>query len=435
VSVAWTPGPDEPATWSDALEQDRQAMVEIGYSELDIQKELSRQLASLRAGRLASERVRQAEADAYLGLNGNGKHAEPSKPAEPYELVDADDLHLLPSPDWLLEPFILDKSLNVLVGPSGGGKSFLTLDWSACLGAGIPWFGQHAKLTRVAYIAAEGTGGLLKRRDAWKSARRVERMVNVTFLPRAVNLLDIHSVSRLITSLADGAYGLVVIDTMARCMIGGDENTSKDVGQVIDNIDHIKRTLDTSILLVHHTGWDEQRERGSTALRGASDIVLALRPDGTTIKLDSLKAKDSEPFATYRMYLRPEGKSAAISLGSNPSQIGAAELSLLETLPAAFGSNRVATSTLLQASGLPQRTFYRSLKSLVDRGYFGQDKDGRSTLNFITQQGRDAITANDCQLLPSAAGITATTVAPPLGATRGSNDPNAYPDEEQGELG
>jgi len=135
------------------------------------------------------------------------------------------------------------------------------------------------------------------------------------------------------------------------------------------------------------------------------------------------------------MYLRPEGKSAAISLGSNPSQIGAAELSLLETLPAAFGSNRVATSTLLQASGLPQRTFYRSLKSLVDRGYFGQDKDGRSTLNFITQQGRDAITANDCQLLPSAAGITATTVAPPLGATRGSNDPNAYPDEEQGELG
>lgn len=353
----------------------------------------------------------------------------------PFEIIAADDLDRLPEPQWLLAPFILDKSLNVLVGPSGTGKSFLALDWSACLGAGLPWYGHKTAACRVVYVAAEGTGGLRKRRDAWKSARHVEQMPDVDFLPRAVNLLDESSIARLLLSLEGGAVGLLVIDTMARCMIGGDENTSKDVGKVIDNIDHIRRTLDCSILLVHHTGWDEQRERGSTALRGASDIVLALRPDGTSIKLDSLKAKDSEPFATYRLHLRHEANSAVIALGSNPAAIGAAELSLLETLPAAFGSNRVSTSTLLQASGLPQRTFYRALKSLVDRGYVASDKDGRSTVNSITQLGRDEITASNCHELPGQPAITATSLPPhPLyreGGSDGSNRTSPAPAAEQ----
>jgi hypothetical protein len=347
-----------------------------------------------------------------------------------YPLVDADDLHHLPEASWLLEPFILDKALNVLVGPSGTGKSFLALDWAACLGSGLPWYGHTAKPVRVVYIAAEGTGGLRKRRDAWQLARHVDSMPNVTFLPRAVNLLESKSVAKLVQSLEDVAVGLLIIDTMARCMIGGDENTSKDVGQVIEHLDHIRRVLDCSVELVHHTGWDEQRERGSSALRGASDIMLALRPDGTSIKLDSLKAKDSEPFATYKLHLHPYGKSAAIELGSNPAAIGSAELSLLETLPAAFGSSRVATSTLLQASGLPQRTYFRALKSLVDRGFVDQIKDGRTTLNSISQKGKDEITANDCQLLPGQRGITAKQLPThPLyreGGSRGSN-PNGTP--------
>lgn len=390
------------------------------------------------AGDLTEDQINDAleemvakERKRISNTNGSTPHTEDESPKQ-YELVDADDLHLLPEPSWLLEPFILDKSLNVLVGPSGTGKSFLTLDWSACLGSGLSWYGHTTRPIRVVYVAAEGTGGLRKRRDAWKSARHVEHMPNVTFLPRAVNLLESSSVAKLINSLEDVAIGLLVIDTMARCMIGGDENTSKDVGKVIDNIDHIRRTLDCAIQLVHHTGWDEQRERGSSALRGASDIMLALRPDGTSIKLDSLKSKDSEPFATYRLHLRHEANSAVIALGSNPSQIGAAELSLLETLPAAFGSTRVSTSVLLQASGLPQRTFYRALKSLQDREYFGSEKDGRSTVNYITQKGKDELTANNCQQLPNGEAITATTVAPPLGATRGSN--HTREPDEQGEL-
>ena len=41
---------------------------------------------------------------------------------------------------------------------------------------------------------------------------------------------------------------LIVFDTLARCFVGGDENTSKDMGQAIDNLRLMKK-VDTTICL------------------------------------------------------------------------------------------------------------------------------------------------------------------------------------------
>ena len=37
-----------------------------------------------------------------------------------------------------------------------------------------------------------------------------------------------------------GGYGFVVFDTLARCMVGGDENTAKDCGLVVDVLNRLR---------------------------------------------------------------------------------------------------------------------------------------------------------------------------------------------------
>ncbi len=78
---------------------------------------------------------------------------------------------------------------------------------------------------------------------------------------------------------------------MARSMVGGDENAARDVGLFIDNVDQVRRRYGAAALVVHHTGKDGKLERGSTALRGAADTLVALRPDDDELKLTCEKQK------------------------------------------------------------------------------------------------------------------------------------------------
>ena len=158
---------------------------------------------------------------------------------------------------------------NVLFGPSGCGKSFLALDWSACIAAGLSWYGQASMQGPVVYISAEGAGGLKRRYAAWKHARGVDSVPGLTFIPEAVNLLDPAQVVRVqdtIDALGEPP-AMFVVDTMARSMVGGDENSSKDVGLLIDHIDVLKERYRSAALTVHHTGTEGERERIDVAAR------------------------------------------------------------------------------------------------------------------------------------------------------------------------
>ena len=75
-----------------------------------------------------------------------------------WNIVTIDDLYGLPTPKFLLEPYIPLESLCVLFGESGVGKSFVALDMAM----------QIAEHHQVVYIAAEGQAGYLQRVEAWR---------------------------------------------------------------------------------------------------------------------------------------------------------------------------------------------------------------------------------------------------------------------------
>ena len=87
---------------------------------------------------------------------------------------------------------------------------------------------------------------------------------------------------------------VIVPDALADHIAGLDENSSKDINQVYRNIWEVVTVNGAAFLIPHHAGWDEKRERGSTAIRAKSDIVLQIvkfEPEKGTIELKHHKRR------------------------------------------------------------------------------------------------------------------------------------------------
>jgi hypothetical protein len=96
---------------------------------------------------------------------------------------------------------------------------------------------------------------------------------------------------------------LVVIDTLARSMGAGDENTAKDAAQFLRNCDLIRDATGAHVMVIHHTGKDEDRgARGSSALRAAVDNEIQVTADRQII---SRKQRDQESPEQLYFNLRP----------------------------------------------------------------------------------------------------------------------------------
>ena len=234
----------------------------------------------------------------------------------PFPLLTADDLLRLPPPSWLIDGLLPASGLSVLYGASGAGKSFLALDWSLCVATGLPWHGHRTEPRWVVYVAAEGRAGLGARYRAWSEARGRPDARRVRFLAEAVNLRDgaqVERVRRTLASLPERP-GLLVVDTMARTMVGGDENAARDVGEFVAAVDALRAA--DSALIVHHTGKNGAEERGSSALRAAADLMAKVQRDGTSPRLDLTceKLKDAAGWPPVPLRLEPSAGSCVLSL-------------------------------------------------------------------------------------------------------------------------
>ncbi len=186
---------------------------------------------------------------------------------------------------------MLDQGTTALLfGKWGTAKSFIGFDWAASVATGRKWQGRRVAQRRALYIAAEGAFGLKGRSNAWETGWQTEIHDGQLEVSAAG---EPHPLRR---SRCPGrphrtnGYGLVVLDTLARCMVGADENTPKDVGLVIDAMTRLlQHTPDGRgvVLGVHHTGKDGKTLRGSSAFEGGVDTAYLTTRDGAVITLES----------------------------------------------------------------------------------------------------------------------------------------------------
>ena len=133
------------------------------------------------------------------------------------------------------------------MGESKDCKSFLVIDMLEAMAHGYLWHGRKTKQCAVAYIVAEGARGVGKRIRGWKLRHKAEHIKAPFYaIPTAVNILVREEVDKLIWQLQamEKALGIkfevIALDTLAKCMVGGDENTARDMGIAIHHSDIIR---------------------------------------------------------------------------------------------------------------------------------------------------------------------------------------------------
>jgi RecA-family ATPase len=86
----------------------------------------------------------------------------------PFQTLYIDETHLVPPPEYLIEPWLVSDTVTCLYGQPGSFKSFFAVHAAMCLATGTPFNGKLVRKTPVIYLAAEGQGGIAMRQDAWK---------------------------------------------------------------------------------------------------------------------------------------------------------------------------------------------------------------------------------------------------------------------------
>ncbi|MEU3898820.1 AAA family ATPase [Streptomyces sp. NPDC045251] len=211
------------------------------------------------------------------------------------EMLDTGDLDSIPPLEPVVADMLFRDTLARIYGPSGTFKSFMTLDIAACVATGAPWHGQATHAGPVVYLVAEGLRGIRKRVRAWEQ-HHGRKMTGVKFLPRPVQAMD-PEWAVLVEVCRRLAPALVVVDTQARVTVGVEENSNTEMGRVVHHMEQLRAASGACLLLVHHTGHDEGRSRGATAVKGALQTELGVtRKDapgtGPVITLKTGKQKD-----------------------------------------------------------------------------------------------------------------------------------------------
>ena len=226
-------------------------------------------------------------------------------------LIPADDFCAQPSPiSWLVKRWIQSQALVMVHGPSGGGKTFVVLDWCLRMASGTEdWAGHKVRQGNVVYLAGEGHHGLRGRVAAWKHHHKAGKLAmwlskDGCDLNTPTGYLKVVEQVRMLKDRPS----VIVVDTLHR-FLSGDENSAQDAKTMLDACNALMQEFNCSVILVHHTGVSDEaqhRARGSSAWRGALDIEISIVPgkDNVPMQIVQRKSKDAELAETIHVELQ-----------------------------------------------------------------------------------------------------------------------------------
>ncbi len=219
-----------------------------------------------------------------------------------------------PTKEWLVDQIFGAGEIGMFYGPSGCGKTFVVIDMIIALCSKDKFANEFAisKPLNVAYCAGEGLGGLRDRFAAAAIYHEITDLQNFTFFEKTPQLYEqpvlfnnpnnscSDSINQFISEWKKKAVNkkldVLIIDTLHTASVGADENSSRDMGKVLQLCRSASIELGCTVILVHHTNKARTGERGSSALRGAMDFMIEIKPkeDNRKAAMHCSKLKDGE---------------------------------------------------------------------------------------------------------------------------------------------
>ncbi|WP_171467683.1 AAA family ATPase [Cellulosimicrobium sp. 72-3] len=286
-------------------------------------------------------------------------------------ILSVADLDHLPDPTPLIADTLDLGTVGVLAGAPQTLKSFVLLDWAACVATGKPWQSRKVEQRRVLYIAGEGAHGINKRLRAWQTGWRTKIPADMfSLLPSPVALLNPTDLLELCGVVELDEYDLVIVDTLSKAIAGADENSAKDMSAAVQALYRIQDSTRTgTVLAAHHTGKDRSTVRGSSALEAGVDTVYATEGSAEAMTLKRTKRKDGPLDDVLELrFSSVEGTGSGIVERRAPVGISQAAEGLLSHISSHYEGVAFTRQQLVDTSGVPKSTVYRVVSDLVRCG-------------------------------------------------------------------
>ena len=210
---------------------------------------------------------------------------QPSGPTfRGHKPVSANNYKINLNRPYIVKGLLLSGQVGMFAGPSSMGKSSI----SACLAAHVAMGRDVGELrvnrSAVIYAAAEDAEGIQERAYPFmKSAPSGTAPFEV--FDMALNMRDqdeIEEFAKYAISFRDHwacVRLLIMIDTLNLSIGDGDENSARDMSEVIRNAQRLAKATGAHVLFIHHVGTnDSGRPRGSSAMTANIDTLLTLQP-------------------------------------------------------------------------------------------------------------------------------------------------------------
>ncbi|MGH6837238.1 MAG: AAA family ATPase [Methylocella sp.] len=307
----------------------------------------------------------------------------------------------------LIENVIGRAQTSCWYGPPGCGKTNILLEAGCAVARGAPWAGRKTKQGLVVYVACEGTDIIIKRLAAIRKTISDEKIPFVLIQERLALYKRNEDRTLLMETICEceREYGekceLVIIDTVAKAMVGGKENSADEMNEFAVMMADIVDAAGCHVAMIHHSGKDISKGgRGSNALLGSVDTEIEITKD----RIRATKQRDFPEgnigvfnLKTIELGSDAEGDmvTASVSItkpGSNSGHfrrgghaasavLSANERQALDHLKTASGNSpggRVAREvwqSVIEANEGPaarnsgeQKNRARAIKSLVEKG-------------------------------------------------------------------
>jgi hypothetical protein len=176
---------------------------------------------------------------------------------------------------------------------------------AAAIAEGQRWFDCRVEAAPVVYAALEGEAGFKLRAQAWETSRGRALPDGLRMMLQPFKLTDGQDVIDLAAVVPAGA--VVVVDTLNRAAPTADENSSRDMGEILEAAKTLQTLTRGLVVLVHHTGKNAAAGlRGHSSLFAAMDAAIEVSREGDRREWKVAKSKDGQDGTAHQFKLQVE---------------------------------------------------------------------------------------------------------------------------------
>jgi hypothetical protein len=311
----------------------------------------------------------------------DGRSADVERPF----ILSAAQVRSRPRLRWFVEDIMPERALFQIFGQTGTYKTFVIIDLLGQVANGPRgnFLGRQVLADGpglACMVLGEGGGDIGERVEAWCQAHPELASENMFFVvDQDLDLLNNDHVNTLGENLVSVAterglpWRMIIFDTQADHLPNGDERDEATFSRLKPVLLHISRQTGACVGLVHHTGWKDERERGSSRQRQMMDVVMEVRDlTLTSIKVKAGPKFDPIAFKTERvadsLVVRPASVDDLAELSRRSRERRQRETeALVRYLTNVTDSAKRSQAQIISALGVGKETFQELVVRLGPR--------------------------------------------------------------------